>query len=313
MPAHQAAATIEEAVGSVLAQTYEDFEVLVIENGSTDDTLARIERMAARDPRIYVFHLDEGCPVIGRNLGIENARGEFIAFLDADDIYLPGHLAFVDRAIREYPDRTLYAVGAVRVAPNGRRSRMSTTMPRTRPKELVLADVVKITLVPNMVAFPTSDLRELGGFHDCRVEDYDLWVRTFAAGRRGIYLPAALSEHRIIRTSRSHHPDAYEASVDSAVASLRKALAHEISVRDRRSIERHIALLVKRRERIRARTELEARLRAREYGGARAAYLHAAPAYRSRPRFIGGLALMLVSPRLFRRVLVYREGEPDGA
>jgi len=184
-------------------------------------------------------------------------------------------------------------------------------MPRDAPKELTLADATWMSLFPNMVAYQVEALRELGGFRDRHVEDYDLWIRTFATGGSGVYLPGEYSEHRIYRTSRSHDPAAYEASVDSALASLRDALSHEIAPGDRRSVEERIALLEKRRERIHARADLESRLRAGEYRGARAAYLHAAPAYRSRRRYLAGLGLMLVSPRLFRRVLLRRDGAPQ--
>lgn len=311
MPAHQAAATIEEAIGSVLAQTIADFELLVVENASSDGTLQSAERFASRDPRVYVFHLEQGSPVVGRNLGIEKARGEYVTFLDSDDVYAPGFLDAVERAIGAYPGRTLYALGGVSVSPDGARSPLSPTMPRDAPKELTLADATWMSLFPNMVAYPAEALRELGGFHDCHVEDYDLWIRTFATGGTGVYLPGEYSEHRVYRESRSHDPAAYEASVDSALASLRDALSHEIAPGDRRSVEERIALLEKRRERIHARADLESRLRAGEYRGARAAYLHAAPAYRSRRRYLAGLGLMLVSPRLFRRVLLRRDGAPQ--
>jgi hypothetical protein len=308
MPAHQSADTIEESIRSVLGQTFEDFELLVVENASTDDTLLRAESIAARDPRVYVFHLERGSPVVGRNLGIDKARGEYVTFLDADDVYLPGFLAFVDEAVRAHPGRTLYAVGGVSVAPDGSRTSLSPTMPTGAPKDLTLADAAWMSLFPCMVAYPVDAIRGLAGFKDCHVEDYDLWIRTFAEGGTGIYVPAELSEHRIFRTSRSHDPAAYEASVDSALASLRDALGHDIADGDRRAVEERVALLEKRRERIHVRAGLEERLRAGEYRGARRAYVLAAPAYRHRGRYLAGLVLMLVSPRLFRRALLRHEG-----
>lgn len=313
MPARQAAATIGEAIGSVLAQSFADFELLVVENASTDDTLQQAELFASRDPRVYVFHLEKGCPARGRNLGIEKARGEFVTFLDSDDVYGPGFLAAMDDTIAAHPGRTLYALGGVHVALDQTRSPLSPTMPKAAPKRLSLADAAWMALYPNMVGYPVEALRELGGFRDCYIEDYDLWIRTFAKGGTGIYVPGEYSEHRVYRTSRSHDPTARAVSAASALTSLREALAHDLALDDRRSVEQRIALLEqrvvlleKRREHSRARARLEAGLLAGEYRGARAAYVRAAPAYHSRARYLVGLVLMMLSPRLFQRAFLLR-------
>lgn len=310
MPAHNSAATLDEAVASVLAQTFEDLELLVIENGSSDDTLELARRWSARDPRVYATTLEAGDVVLARNAGITEARGDYVTFLDADDVYLPGYLAFLDSAVREHPGRTMYAVGGVSVAPDGARSPLSPSMPKDRPRELTLSDVAWMTLFPNMVAYPADELRKLGGYRHSYIEDYDLWLHTFAVGGTGIYLPGEFSEHRIYRSSRSHDPVFYEHAVDSALASLRDALTCDIAEADRASLERRVALLERRRERIAARAALEERLRRGQYARARRDYLHGAPAYRSRVRFLAGLALMTVSPRLFARSLRRHEGEP---
>jgi hypothetical protein len=164
-------------------------------------------------------------------------------------------------------------------------------------------------LFPNMVAYPAEELRKLGGYRDYYIEDYDLWVHTFATGGTGIYLPGEFSEHRIYTASRSHDPVFYEHCVDSAIASLRDALTYGIAASDRTTLERRVSLLERRRERIAARVALEERLRSGQYAHARRDYLHAAAAYRSRARYLAGLAVMLLSPRLFARTMRRYEGE----
>lgn len=307
MPAHNAAATIDESIESVLAQTYEDFELLVIENGSTDDTLTKARTWSARDPRVWVTSLDAANVATARNAGIAQARGDYLTFLDSDDIYLPEFLATMERAICDRPGRTMYALGGVSVSPGGKRTQLSPSMPKDHPTELTLALVAWMTLFPNQVAYMAAGVRALGGFRPYYIEDYDLWVHTFAAGGTGIYIPGETNEHRVFLSSRSHDPAFYEASVDSALASLRDALEHDLAAPDREAVERRIAVLVKRRARIEERMALEARLAEGEYRGARRAYVRAAPAYRSRGRYVAGLAAMLVSPRLFARVLNDRQ------
>ena len=95
IPAYNAGKTIAEAVGSVLAQSFGNLECLVIDDGSTDDTGAVIERLADQDLRVRLLRHRENCnhgTARSRNLGVYAARGEFIAFLDADDAWLPDKL-----------------------------------------------------------------------------------------------------------------------------------------------------------------------------------------------------------------------------
>jgi glycosyltransferase involved in cell wall biosynthesis len=91
IPTYNRAATIERAVRSVLAQTFADFELLVVDDGSTDDTGALVEGLG--DPRVRLMRLPVNSgPAVARNAGINAARGTLIAFLDSDDIWLPHKL-----------------------------------------------------------------------------------------------------------------------------------------------------------------------------------------------------------------------------
>jgi glycosyltransferase involved in cell wall biosynthesis len=94
MPCHNGSATLRQAVDSVLAQTYADWELLVIEDASTDDSVAVIKAYCAKDSRIKLFHTPAptGKPATPRNMGIDVAVGRFIAFLDCDDQWLPDKL-----------------------------------------------------------------------------------------------------------------------------------------------------------------------------------------------------------------------------
>ena len=85
VPAYNAARFIEGAIDSVLAQSYTDFELLIVNDGSTDDTLARCERYS--DPRIRIVKQDNRGLAGARNSGVREACGEYLAFLDADDLW----------------------------------------------------------------------------------------------------------------------------------------------------------------------------------------------------------------------------------
>jgi glycosyltransferase involved in cell wall biosynthesis len=94
IPAYNAAGTLEAAIASAMAQTERDIEILVVDNGSKDQTSEIMDRLAAQDERIRTFKMPSNFgPSGARNLAFDNARGEWIAILDADDRFHPSRLA----------------------------------------------------------------------------------------------------------------------------------------------------------------------------------------------------------------------------
>src|SRR5271166_3221992 len=91
-PAYNVRQYIGEAIDSVLAQTFRDFEYLVVDDGSTDGTIAEILSRVEIDPRLRLIEAQHGGPARARNIAIEQAEGEFIAFLDGDDRWDPDFL-----------------------------------------------------------------------------------------------------------------------------------------------------------------------------------------------------------------------------
>lgn len=89
MPAYNAEKYIEEAIESVIKQTYENWELLIVDDGSADSTVALVQKFVAKDSRIKLIHLSKNCGVANaRNVAIENAQGRYLAFLDSDDLWL---------------------------------------------------------------------------------------------------------------------------------------------------------------------------------------------------------------------------------
>ena len=85
IPVYNAESTLRRCVDSVLAQTYTDFECLLIDDGSTDKSGEMCDEYAAKDSRVRVFHKENGGVSSARNVGLDNAKGEWITFLDSDD------------------------------------------------------------------------------------------------------------------------------------------------------------------------------------------------------------------------------------
>ncbi len=102
IPLYNKVATIKRTILSVLAQTVQDFELIVVNNGSTDGSDKIVENI--HDPRIRLFFQENQGVSMARNRGVEESRGEWIAFLDADDEWRPTFLETVMRLCDKYPD-----------------------------------------------------------------------------------------------------------------------------------------------------------------------------------------------------------------
>jgi len=110
MPAYNATRYIGEAISSVLAQSFTDFELLIINDGSTDDTVNIIKSF--NDPRIVCISQDNKGVAVALNLGLEHARAPYIARFDADDICLPNRLKVQYDFITAYPEYSIIGTAA---------------------------------------------------------------------------------------------------------------------------------------------------------------------------------------------------------
>jgi glycosyltransferase involved in cell wall biosynthesis len=110
--------TLERAVRSVLAQDFREFELIVVDDGSTDGSLSALPD--PRDPRIVVLEREHRGMAAARNVGLRAATHDWIAFLDADDIWHPGHLTELDRIRRRFPDAGLIGTRFVETDFSGR-------------------------------------------------------------------------------------------------------------------------------------------------------------------------------------------------
>lgn len=107
MASYQRAHLIERAVRSLTAQTHQDWELLVADDGSTDGTPAVLARLARAEPRLRFWRHPNRGPARARNGLLQHARGRWITFLDSDDALIPSHLSLRVHAIRERPELDL--------------------------------------------------------------------------------------------------------------------------------------------------------------------------------------------------------------
>lgn len=120
IPVYNAAPYLETCVNSVLAQTYPNIDCLLIDDGSTDDSPALLDRMAAAHPdRLRVIHQPNAGVAAARNLGIQLARGEYLMFADNDDFMVPDYVSHMVQEL-EAADADMVVSGFHRVSEDGR-------------------------------------------------------------------------------------------------------------------------------------------------------------------------------------------------
>ncbi|CAM5762345.1 hypothetical protein LMIY3S_00442 [Labrys miyagiensis] len=107
IPTYNRAGVIRRTLDSVLAQTFDDFEVVVVDDGSKDDLASVIATF--EDPRIRYVWQENGGGGAARNRGIDEARGRYVAFLDSDDVFLPDHLSVMHQLLGGRADVVAYA------------------------------------------------------------------------------------------------------------------------------------------------------------------------------------------------------------
>ena len=173
IPCHNGAAWLAQAIGSVRAQTRLVDEILVVDDGSTDDSPALAAALGARVLRTAGR---EG-PGGARNLGIREATGDTIAFLDADDLWEPDHCAGLLALLERYPDAAL-AFGRARTF-GAHEKEMGRPMPDESARPMLHALLARNSIVQSAVVARRSALLAAGGYRsDLRhAEDYDLWLR----------------------------------------------------------------------------------------------------------------------------------------
>lgn len=104
VPIYNGSAVLDETIESIINQTYTNFEIILVNDGSTDDSGVKCDLWAEKDARIHVIHQKNGGVSSARNSGIEKSTGEYICFVDADDSLLPNALEYFKKAITDFPE-----------------------------------------------------------------------------------------------------------------------------------------------------------------------------------------------------------------
>lgn len=196
IPAYNAAPWIAETLASVLAQTLQDFEIIVVDDGSTDETA----EIVAKIEHIQYMHKANGGAASARNVGIRLARSEYIAFVDADDLWLPDKLYLQMELLRQTGLEWVYSDA---YAFDGRTG--GTLFAFSKLRRQYSGDVLRPLFLGDFIPMPTPIVRrgvfdEVGYFDESPkahgVEDWDMWLRIAARYPIGL-VNCPLARHRV--------------------------------------------------------------------------------------------------------------------
>jgi glycosyltransferase involved in cell wall biosynthesis len=223
LPVYNAERYVAAAVQSILDQTFPDFEVILINDGSTDGSLAILERFAALDPRIRLVSRENRGLVETLNEGVSLARGEYIARMDADDIALPERFARQLAYMDAHPECVALGCRIYVIDCDGAPLRAQRRIHCTHEE----MDAAQLQGKPGVIMHPTAmirrdALRRINGYRQ-PLEDFDLWLRLAEVGKLA-NLPEILLHYRL-------HPASMSYESNTQTLTLRQQLVCEAHAR----------------------------------------------------------------------------------
>ncbi|PSB45447.1 glycosyl transferase family 2 [Cyanosarcina cf. burmensis CCALA 770] len=194
VPAYNAAATISKTLESLFAQSFPHWEAIIVNDGSSDDTLAIATQFAERDSRIRVVSQSQTGVSAARNTGIKEAKYDWLLFLDADDWILPPHLERLIQAVERAPNLDAVYSGWARVTPDGS---LLFEQCVWQPDSIFEALARNNVFVIHSCIVRRSLVTSVGGFDPSfrTCEDWDLWQRIARTGARFGSIPDALARY----------------------------------------------------------------------------------------------------------------------
>ncbi len=194
---------IRETIEPVLNQTYKNFEIIVVDDESTDNTVSILEELSGKDERITYYQIPHsGRPSVPRNYGVEKSNGEYIAFLDSDDIWIKDKLEKQISEFKKHPDYIFVYSMSVTFGDVNIFSPHYEVLPLLykvcKTKHDLISKGNSITC--STVLIKKEYFQKVGGFDEDinlkAVEDYDLWIRLSELGSFG-FVPRIQTYYRV--------------------------------------------------------------------------------------------------------------------
>lgn len=205
-PAYNAFTTLRWCVESIRAQSFEDWEHIIVDDGSTDNTWALLRELAEEDPRLRIIPQSNAGQGKARNVAIDLSRGCYIGLLDADDWALPGRLGLQAAFLDAHTDVDVLGGAMINISETGENLGISKLASK---HDALVANIYKQTpFFTSTVMARRHFFVKLGGFGEAkrlrRGEDYDLWLRGYKRFRyHNLQIPLVFYRRRMAADWRS--------------------------------------------------------------------------------------------------------------
>ena len=224
IPLYNKELSIQNTIQSVLEQTYQDFEIIVIDDGSSDNSAKQVRGI--QDSRIKLVQQENKGVSAARNLGIKESKFEWIALLDGDDLWEPNHLEEITKMMREFPEEKVY-VTSFKYSDNRSFFKHTRNSPIFKIENYFKEALSEPLIWTSIVVFHKSCFYTVGGFNELlsRGEDLDLWARLS-------------KKYTIIKSSEVTAVYRIEAENRSnASINLKRSLSYHLDLSDTESID----------------------------------------------------------------------------
>lgn len=200
-PAYNAARHIKETIASVQAQSLTDWELLVVDDCSKDDTVSVVREFASRDPRVHLIKQEKnGGPAAARQAAIDAAKARYIAFLDSDDVWLPNKLE-IELAFMRENDAALTFTAFRRISEDGSFTGRLIGV----PTRLSYRGLLKNTAIATSTVLVDRDKTGALSMTRTYYDDYALWLSILRRGHIAHGLPQDLMRYRVVSRSVSRN------------------------------------------------------------------------------------------------------------
>lgn len=220
IPTYNTANLVGQAIESVNNSTYKNFEIIVVDDGSTDNTKEVIEQLKIKFDFIYIYQQNKGLAG-ARNTGIENARGDFLVFLDSDDLVLPQKFQMqIEYFSNNKNADAVYSLSDCFVEDDVN-DRFNIGLPVFEGNvltNLLFGNFMHV----NSLMVKTSTVREVGMFNVNykELEDWDLWLRMSLKGAYFYCIKEVLSLVRVRKGSMTNNQDKMNKAMDKVLSNL---------------------------------------------------------------------------------------------
>lgn len=296
-PAFQASASIGRTIRSVRQQQFAEWEMIVVDDGSTDGTSEVALAAAGGDPRVMVIRQANAGTGAARNSGLSKAQGQYLIFLDADDEIIHDYM---DRQIAYMEANPQVAIVGCNVLMRDVDKDSLWTGPEVVEHSLSVEELLVDNTISVMALVRREAVEAIGGMRSVYAEDYDLWIRLLLAGYKHLHQPRVLGIYYRTPGSKSANRKREWIAVARMLRDYRREgiLSPQQAVVAEDTQCRFVAMF--------KRVKLEEYILNRDVRRARRDVMMTARSFASRWKFFSAVLLTYLAPAMYRRLLKAR-------